>query len=100
MEERSPLAFVWLWGRNLPPSIKLLPPPQMFAEKRSVCYPTEMYESYTAYEAEGVELERYRSKHIIQNMRKGRTFFFRGLIAYKSFPALFADVVLYDWRLV
>src|ERR1039458_2603107 len=57
--------------------IKLLPPPQVYAEKLSIYYPTEMYESYTAYEAENVELDQYRSKYVIQHLRKGRTFFFK-----------------------
>ena len=61
--------------------ITLLPSPQLYAEKPSVYFPTEMYDSYTAYESENVERDEYRSKYIIQGARKSRTFFFNALNA-------------------
>jgi uncharacterized protein YggE len=73
--------------------IRLLPPPQVYAEKPSVYYPAEMYESYAAYEAERVEPEQYRSKYLVQNMRKGRTFFFNALNA-DGFDAVLNPVVV------
>ena len=73
--------------------IKLVPPPQVYAEKPSVYYPTEMYESYTAYEGERVEFEQYRSKYVIQNLRKGRTFFFNALNA-DGFDVVINPVVI------
>ena len=73
--------------------IKLLPPPQVYAEKPSVYYPTEMYESYTAYEAENVEVDQYRSKYVIQHLRKGRTFFFNALNA-DGFDTVLNPVVI------
>jgi uncharacterized protein YggE len=59
--------------------IKLLPPPQVYAEKPSIYYPSEMYQSYTAYEAEQVDRDLYRSKYLVQDLRKNRTFFFNPL---------------------
>ena len=73
--------------------IKLLPPPQVYAEKPSFYYPTEMYESYTAYEGENVEVEQYRSKYVVQHLRKGRTFFFNALNA-DGFDAVLNPVVI------
>ncbi len=59
--------------------IHLKAPPQVYAEKSNVYYPTRMYESYTAFEAETIGREQYRSKYLIQDMRKSRTFFFNPL---------------------
>jgi len=61
--------------------IKLLAPPQVYAEKPSIYYPTDMYEAYTAYEAERVDRDQYRSKYLVQDLRKGRTFFYNALTA-------------------
>ena len=73
--------------------IKLLLPPQVYAEKPSIYYPTEMYESYTAFEAENVEVEQYRSKYVVQHQRKGRTFFFNALNA-DGFDTVLNPVVI------
>jgi uncharacterized protein YggE len=59
--------------------IHLLPPPQVYAEKPSIYYPSEMYQSYAAYESEQVDRDLYRSKYLVQDMRKSRTFFFNPL---------------------
>jgi uncharacterized protein YggE len=61
--------------------IKLVLPPQIFSEKPSVYFPTEMYDSYTAYESENVEREQYRSKYVIHGARKSRTFYYNALNA-------------------
>jgi uncharacterized protein YggE len=61
--------------------IKLQSSPQIYAEKPSAYFPTEMYDSYTAYESENVERERYRSKYAIHDMRKSRTFYYNALNA-------------------
>lgn len=61
--------------------IKLLPSPQVYAEKPSIYYPTEMYEAYTAYEAERVDRNQYRPKYVVQDLRKSRTFFYNPLTA-------------------
>ena len=61
--------------------IKLLPSPQVYAEKPSIYYPTQMYDSYAAYETETINAEVDRSRHIIQGARKSRTFFFNALSA-------------------
>ena len=52
-----------------------------------------MYESYTAYEAEAVEFEQYRSKYVVQHLRKGRTFFFNALNA-DGFDTVLNPVVI------
>lgn len=61
--------------------IKTLPQPQIYAEKPSIYYPTDLYQSYTAYEAERVDRDLYRSKYMVQDLRKNRTFFFNALNA-------------------
>lgn len=61
--------------------IKLKPPAQVYTEKPSIYYPTEMYDSYTAYESEEVSEDTYRQKYTIQSARKSRTFYFNPLDA-------------------
>lgn len=62
-------------------NIKLLPTAQIYAEKPSVYFPTEMYDSYTAYESEEISPDYYRDKYTVQQARKSRTFFFNPLNA-------------------
>ena len=62
-------------------SIQLQPPAQVYAERHSIYFPTEMYDSYTAYESDDVSPDYYREKYITQNARKSRTFFFNPLNA-------------------
>ncbi|MEN3334725.1 MAG: hypothetical protein V7641_4090 [Blastocatellia bacterium] len=64
-------------------AIQLQPPAQVYAERHSIYYPTEMYDSYTAYEAEDVSPDYYRDRerYIVQKARKSRTFFFNPLNA-------------------
>lgn len=61
--------------------IKLQPPVQVYAEKPSIYFPTEMYDSYTASESEEMSSDSDRQKYTIQGARKSRTFFFNGLNA-------------------
>jgi uncharacterized protein YggE len=62
--------------------IKLQPPLQVYAEKQSIYFPTEMYDSYAASESEEMSSsDSDRQKYTIQGARKSRTFFFNGLNA-------------------
>jgi hypothetical protein len=58
--------------------IKLTSPPQVWVNKASVYFPSEMYDGYTAYESEQVSQPR---NEIIQNLRKTHTFYFNPLNA-------------------
>jgi len=62
-------------------SVKLQSPGQIYAERPSIYYPTQMYDSYVAEESEEMSVDNYRQKYAIQNARKGRTFFFNALDA-------------------
>ncbi|HEX8424020.1 MAG TPA: SIMPL domain-containing protein, partial [Pyrinomonadaceae bacterium] len=74
--------------------IKLRPPAQIFAERYSAYFPTEMYDSYTAYESEDVSRRSYdEDKYIIQRARKSRTFFFNALNA-DGFDAVINPIVI------
>ncbi len=64
--------------------IKLRQPPQVYAEKYSSYFPTEMYASYVAHESEDLMTGYYRQKYAVQGARKSRTFYFDALNA-KSF---------------
>ena len=57
--------------------IKVEPPAQVYAERPAIHYPTEMYDSYTAAESESVS--RPNPRYTVQQVRKGKTFFFNGL---------------------
>jgi uncharacterized protein YggE len=61
--------------------IKLQPTVQVYAEKPSIYFPTEMYDSYAASESEEMSSDSDRQKYTIQGARKSRTFFFNGLNA-------------------
>ena len=58
--------------------VKVQPPAQIFAERSTVHYPSEMYDSYVAAESESLPLPN-RDRYTVQQARKGRTFFFNGL---------------------
>ena len=66
---------------------------QIYADKSASYYPTEMYDSYVAYESEDVSANYYLPKYVIQRARKSRTFFFNPLNA-KSFDEVVNPVVL------
>jgi uncharacterized protein YggE len=61
--------------------IKLQPPVQVYAEKPSIYFPTELYDSYSASESEEISSDNDRQKYTIQGARKSRTFYFNGLNA-------------------
>ena len=61
--------------------IKLLQPAQVYAEKPSIYFPIDMYDSYAASESEEISSDSDRQKYTIQGARKSRTFFFNGLNA-------------------
>ncbi|MGB8509940.1 MAG: SIMPL domain-containing protein [Pyrinomonadaceae bacterium] len=77
--------------------VKLLPPAQVYAERPGIYFPTELYDSYTAYESEGIGNRYDRDKYTIQNARKSRTFFFNALNAdgfdYVANPVVIEPVV-------
>jgi len=73
--------------------IKLQPPGQVFAEKSAVHYPTEMYDSYTAFETEHVGIPANRDRLTTQTARKSRTFFLNALDA-DGFDAVINPVVI------
>jgi uncharacterized protein YggE len=73
--------------------IKLLAPAQIYSEKPSIYYPTEMYDSYTAFESEEIDADYYRQKYTVQGARKGRTFFFNALDA-NGFDLVINPVVI------
>jgi uncharacterized protein YggE len=66
---------------------------QVYAEKYSAYYPTEMYDSYTAFESEEMGVDYYRQRYTIQGARKSRTFFFNPLNA-DGFDLVFDPVVI------
>jgi uncharacterized protein YggE len=74
-------------------SIQLQPPAQVYAERHSIYFPTEMYDSYTAYESDEVSPDYYREKYTVQSARKSRTFFFNPLNA-DGFDAVVNPVVI------
>jgi uncharacterized protein YggE len=73
-------------------SIKLQPPAQVYAERSAIHYPTQMYDSYTAYESEEIRGGPDRQKYTVQSARKGRTFFFNALDA-NGFDAVINPVI-------
>lgn len=73
--------------------IKLQPPAQVFAERYSAYFPTEMYDSYTAYESENIGQDYYRERYTVQRARKSRTFFFNALNA-DGFDAVLNPIVI------
>ena len=73
--------------------IKLRQPAQVYAERYSSYFPSEMYDSYTAYESEDVSTNYYRQKFTVQGARKNRTFYFNALNA-KSFDHVLNPIVV------
>ena len=59
--------------------IKVRPPAQVYAERPATYYPTQMYDSYTAFESEAMGATANRQKYTVHSARKSRTFFFNGL---------------------
>jgi len=74
--------------------VRFAPLPQIYAERPSIYYPTEMYDSYTAFESEGISNPYERDdKYTVQRARKSRTFFFNALTA-DGFDAVVNPVVI------
>lgn len=53
--------------------------PTIYAERPEAHYPTDLYSSYTAADAETINTPRNMDRFSVQRMRKGRTFFFNGM---------------------
>jgi uncharacterized protein YggE len=73
--------------------LKLPSPPQIYAERSAVHYPTTMYDSYAANESETMSNNAYRQRYTVQSARKTRTFFFNGLDG-DGFDAVINPVVI------
>ena len=73
--------------------VKLRAVPQVFAERSSAYYPTEMYDSYVAGEAESVAGGPDRAQTTVQSLRKSRTFYYNPLTA-DGFDRVIDPVVL------
>jgi hypothetical protein len=73
--------------------IKLQPPAQVFAERYSAYFPTELYDSYTAFESENISQDYDEAKYTVQRARKSRTFFFNPLNA-DGFDAVINPIVI------
>jgi uncharacterized protein YggE len=73
--------------------IQLQPPAQVYAERHSIYFPTQMYDAYTAYESEDVSPDFYRERYTVQSARKSRTFFFNPLNA-DGFDTVINPVVI------
>jgi uncharacterized protein YggE len=75
--------------------VRLRPPAQVYAERPSIYYPTEMYDAYAAYESEDIEQDGdgLKQKYTVKNARKSRTFFFNPLDA-DGFDAVINPVVI------
>jgi uncharacterized protein YggE len=75
--------------------IKFRGPAQLYAERPSVYYPTEMYDSYTAFEGEDMEQDSddLKRRYMVKRARKSRTFFFNPLDG-DGFDAVVNPVVI------
>ena len=69
------------------------PGPGLSPSGPSIYYPTRMYDSYTAFEAEEISGVADRQKYTVQSARKSRTFYFNGLDG-DGFDAVINPVVL------
>jgi len=78
MEEATRIAKKKM-GRYEKLGIKLQVPAQVYAEKSSIHYPTQMYDSYTAFESEEVRGDPDRKKYVVKHVRKSATLFYNGM---------------------
>jgi hypothetical protein len=60
---------------------RFIPPAQVLVSKPSIYFPTEMYDSYTAYESEEISDNNDRRGYTVQGARKSKTFYFNALDA-------------------
>ena len=72
--------------------IKLRAVPQIYAERSSTYFPTEMYDSYNPAESDSIE-PNYRATTTVQNVRRSRTFYFNPLDA-NGFDRVIEPVIL------
>jgi hypothetical protein len=72
---------------------RVRPPAQVYAERFAAHFPSDMYDAYTAFEAEVVDAPRDDGRMTIQRARKNRTFFFNALDA-DGFDTVINPVVL------
>jgi uncharacterized protein YggE len=75
--------------------VKFQRPPQIYAEKPSIYFPVEMYDSYAAAESENITQPYYdrQQPYAVQSARKSRTFYFNALTA-DNFDLVIEPVVL------
>jgi uncharacterized protein YggE len=73
--------------------IKLRPVPQVFVERSSTYFPTELYDSYTAGESQAVSGGPDRNQTTVQSLRKSRTFYLNSLDA-GGFDRVIEPVIL------
>lgn len=73
--------------------VKVKSTPAIYAERSAVYYPAELYDSYTAAEAESLSHPANLQRLTIQQARKSRTFFFNPLDA-NGFDKVINPVVL------
>ncbi|HXR08295.1 MAG TPA: SIMPL domain-containing protein [Candidatus Acidoferrum sp.] len=73
--------------------IALSSPPQVYANKPSIYYPSEMYDTYSAFESQRVDRAMFQQKYAIQDLRKSRTFYFNALNA-NGFDTVINPVVV------
>ena len=59
--------------------IKLQAPAQIYADRSSVHYPSEMYDSYVAHDSEQIASPYDRQRYTTHSARKSRTFYYNGL---------------------
>src|SRR5262249_29000799 len=72
---------------------KLQSLPQVYADRPSIYFPTEMYDSYVAQESEEMSSDYYQRRYTIQRARKNRTFYFNPLSA-DGFDSVINPVVI------
>jgi uncharacterized protein YggE len=70
-----------------------LRPSQIYAERTGVYFPNEMYDTYTAAEAENVRTPIDRQRYVVQEVRKSRTGYFNGLDG-RDFDVVMNAVIL------
>lgn len=92
MEEAASIAAKKISRYEKLLGIKLQPPAQVYAEKSAIHYPTQMYDSYTAYESEAIRGGPDRQKYTVRSARKSTTVFFNGLDA-DGFDAVINPVI-------
>ncbi|QDV39173.1 hypothetical protein ElP_71370 (plasmid) [Tautonia plasticadhaerens] len=73
--------------------LRLPGPPQVYTERYAAYYPSGLYDSYVAAEAEDLAVASYRDRYTIRGLRKPRTFYYNPLDA-DGFDEVLDPVVL------